>query len=142
MTASNTRPAFAGLAAASLLLASVGAHAQSAINQTHALDPDGRVEIENVKGRIQVEAWDRAEVRITGTLGKGVEKLEVDGDRRQLEIEVKYPNRGGFGLFSSDNTGPTDLKVMVPIRLTSRPDRSAISRFWASARSEPPKRAR
>lgn len=116
MTNSTFRSALTGVATASFLLASAGVHAQSAINQTHALDPEGRVEIDNVKGRIQVEAWDRPEVRITGTLGKGVEKLEVEGDRGHLSIEVKYPNRGGFGLFSSDNTGPTDLQVMVPIR--------------------------
>ena len=38
------------------------------INQTRPLDARGRVEIENVKGRVEVVAWDRPEVKLTGTL--------------------------------------------------------------------------
>lgn len=99
-----------------LLLAASGAWADTPINETRALDPDGRIEIDNLKGRIDVEAWDRPEVKITGSLGEGVEKLEIEGNARGLSVRVKYPRRGGFGLLSSDNTGPTRLHLMVPIR--------------------------
>lgn len=87
------------------------------INQTRPLDANGDIEIENLKGRIEVHAWDRPEVRIQGTLGEGVEKLEIEGDRQRLVIRVKYPNRGGFGFRSvTDKPEPTDLRVMVPVR--------------------------
>lgn len=105
--------------AAALTVLGIGiAAAATPINQTHALDPDGRIEIENLKGRIQVQAWNRPEVRIQGSLGKGVEKLEVTGDRNQLAVRVKYP-RGGLGrgfLSGSDRSEPTDLRLMVPLR--------------------------
>lgn len=106
------------LTVALTLLAAGTALAATPINQTHALDPDGLVEIENLKGRIQVQAWDRPEVRIEGSLGKGVEKLEVSGDRKRLAVRVKYP-RGGLGrgfLSGSDRSEPTDLRLMVPLR--------------------------
>src|SRR5690606_6082935 len=61
------------------------------INETRPLDARGRIDIENLKGRIEVRAWDRNEVRITGTLGDGVEKLVIDGDRQDLEVRVEYP---------------------------------------------------
>src|SRR5690606_22931891 len=99
-----------------LLVAATAAWADTPIDETRALDPDGRIEIDNLKGRIDVEAWDRAEVRITGSLGEGVEKLEIDGDNRSLSVRVKYPRRGGLGFRSGDNTGPTRLHVMVPLR--------------------------
>lgn len=99
-----------------LLLAASSAWAGTPINETRALDPDGRIEIDNLKGRIDVEAWDRPEVKITGSLGEGVEKFEIDGNERRLRVRVKYPNRGGFGFLASDNTGPTRLHLMVPIR--------------------------
>lgn len=104
------------LLGAGLLLASAVATAGTPIDENRPLDPDGRVEIENLKGRIDVQAWDRPEVRIEGSLGKGAEKLEIDGDRQRLSVRVKYPNRGGLGFLSGDNTEPTDLRLMVPLR--------------------------
>jgi len=101
----------------SLLLAAAllapPALAQSAINETRPLDARGRVDISNVKGRIEVRAWERNEVQVTGTLGKGVERLEIDGSGSQVSIEVRYPRSGGWG---GGKTGPTDLVVMVPVR--------------------------
>ncbi len=99
-----------------LLLTSAVAFAATPINETRPLDPDGRVEIENLKGRIEVQAWDRPEVRIQGSLGEGVEKLEIKGNRQRLSVRVKYPNRGGFGFLSADTSEPTDLRLMVPLR--------------------------
>jgi hypothetical protein len=99
------------------LLASAPLLASTPINQVRPLDPHGRVEIENLKGRIEVRAWDRHEVKIEGSLGEGVEKLEIDGNSQRLVIRVKYPNRGGgMGfLVRGDKTEPTDLRLMVPL---------------------------
>lgn len=83
--------------------------AATPIDQTRPLDPRGRVEIDNLKGRVEVRAWDRPEVKITGSLGAGVEKFSVEGDRGALQIEVKYPNR-------ANNAEPTVLIVQVPLQ--------------------------
>jgi DUF4097 and DUF4098 domain-containing protein YvlB len=101
------------LAAIPLLLVAIFAQASTPIDQTRPLDPRGKVEVENIKGRIQVRAWDRPEVQIRGSLGEGVEKLEVEGDDGDLQIKVRYPKGGGWGGKSS---GPTDLQLMVPVR--------------------------
>lgn len=92
--------------------------AATPINEVRPLDPRGQLEIDNVKGSIDVRAWDRPEVKITGNLGEGVEKLEISGDRQRLSVKVKYPNRGsGLGFFTgSDRSEPTDLVLMVPLR--------------------------
>ncbi len=90
-------------------LAAFPAFAGTPIDQTRPLDPRGRVEIDNLKGRVEVRAWDRSEVKITGNLGAGVEKFSVEGDRGALRIEVKYPNR-------AKNTEPTVLVVQVPLQ--------------------------
>ena len=84
------------------------------INETRPLDARGRIDIENLKGRIEVRAWNRNEVRITGTLGDGVEKLVIDGDRQDLEVRVEYPQR--MGGWRNDRTGPTTLVLQVPLR--------------------------
>ncbi len=85
------------------------AHAATPIDQTRSLDPRGRIEIDNLKGRVEVRGWDRAEVKITGRLGDGVEKFVVEGDGKVLRIEVKYPSR-------SSRTEPTTLVLQVPLR--------------------------
>lgn len=106
-----------GLVLLALLATTTASQALAAtpINETRALDPDGRVEIENLKGRIEVRGWDRPEVKIEGSLGRGAEKLEIEGDRERLVVRVKYPNR--VGLFSrSDRTEPSELRLMVPLR--------------------------
>lgn len=105
------------LGAASLLLAVAPAFAATPINQTRPLNADGQVHIENVKGRIVVRTWAKSEVHVTGSLGKGVEKLEVSGDAHSLSIEVKYPNsHGGWNLWGRDDkrTEPSIIEVMVP----------------------------
>jgi hypothetical protein len=90
-------------------IAAFPALAATPIDQTRSLDKRGRVEIENLKGRVEVRAWDRPEVKITGSLGAGVEKFSVEGDEGALRIEVKYPNR-------AKNTEPTTLIVQVPLQ--------------------------
>lgn len=106
-----------GLATLAGVVTSPPLLAATPINESRPLDPRGRLEIENLKGRIEVRAWDRHEVRIEGSLGAGVEKLIIDGDRQRLVVRVKYPNRGsGLGfLVGGDRTEPTDLRLMVPL---------------------------
>ncbi|MGV8921827.1 MAG: DUF4097 family beta strand repeat-containing protein [Thermomonas sp.] len=84
-------------------------HATTPIDQTRSLDPRGRVEIDNLKGRVEVRGWDRAEVRVTGSLGDGVEKFVLEGDGNVLRIKAKYPSR-------SNRAEPTTLILQVPLR--------------------------
>lgn len=105
----------AGLLAAPTLFNSV--QAATPINETRPLDARGHLTIENLKGRIDVRAWDRNEVKIEGTLGQGVEKLEIVGDADHLSVKVKYPKSGGLGFFSgSDKSEPSQLRLMVPLQ--------------------------
>src|SRR5262245_36796261 len=99
------------------LLAAPAAIAATPINETRPLDARGSVQIENLKGRIEVRAWQRNEVKIEGNLGQGVEKLEILGDRQHLSVKVKYAKSGGLGFFSgSDKSEPSQLKLMVPLQ--------------------------
>lgn len=97
-----------------LLLLAAAAFAQTPIDETRPLDARGRIDIDNVKGRIEVHAWDRDEVKISGSLGEGVEKLVVEGDRQHLIVQVRYPKGGGWG--GRDKSGPTELLLNVPRR--------------------------
>ena len=88
--------------------------AATPIDQTRPLNARGTVEIDNLKGRIQVRAWDRNEVHISGSLGEGVEKLVIEGQGNRLLVRVQYPKQ--IGAWRGDRTGPTDLQLQVPLR--------------------------
>lgn len=85
------------------------AHAATPINQTRPMDANGRIDIENLKGRIQVRAWDKRQVHMSGSLGRGVEQFVVEGDAAHLTVHVRYPRRS-----NDRDTEPTDLILDVP----------------------------
>jgi DUF4097 and DUF4098 domain-containing protein YvlB len=101
------------------MLAIAPAFAATPINETRPLNADGQVRIENIKGKIVVRTWAKSQVQVTGSLGKGVEKRDISGDARSLDIQVRYPNsRGGWNLWGRDDnrTEPTTLEIMLPQR--------------------------
>jgi DUF4097 and DUF4098 domain-containing protein YvlB len=112
------RFAAASLAAAIAAAVAAPAYAATSINQARPLAADGSVHIENIKGRVVVRTWAQPQVRITGSLGKGVERLEVSGSARSLDIQVKYPEHdGGWKLWGKhDDSEPTILEVTIPNR--------------------------
>lgn len=73
-----------------------------------AAEPNGEVVISNVSGTIDVRGWDRNEVQVTGHLGSGVERVDVDSPSKgRVVIKVVLP-RG------SSRDGDADLEVSVP----------------------------
>ncbi len=108
------------------LVAAGSALAATPINQTRPLNADGQVSVDNVKGRIVVRTWAQPQVKITGSLGAGVEKLIVEGDGRSLRIEAKYPERHGWKLWANGNDAePSIIEVTVPQRASL--DLNAVS---------------
>jgi len=96
---------------ASLLLAAVllapAAWADDRIERRAPADPEGEVTILNVSGELIVTGWDRAEVEVTGKLGRGVERLEFGSEGKRTIIRVEPSNR-------RDSKGSADLEIRVP----------------------------
>jgi len=90
-----------------VLLASAAVHAGQPIDQTHGVDADTLIRVSNIKGEVEIEVGDANEVRITGTLGDGVEELWVNGGGERLDIEVRQPR-------NSRRVEATRLKLQIP----------------------------
>ena len=107
-------------ASLALALGSPWAAAQTKVDRVIAADASGTVSITNVAGLLTVTGWDRAEVRATGTLGKGVERLDFtrQGSRVVIKVILKRGN-----LPKGD--GSATLQVRVPH--ASRVEVSAVS---------------
>jgi len=98
--------------AASLLFA-LPALAATPIDQTRPLSLDGSLRIENLMGEVVVRTWDKPQVHVTGSLGEGVEKLEIGQGGDSLAIEVKYPRNDG-GWFGGNKSEPSRIEVRMP----------------------------
>ncbi|MDP9140618.1 MAG: DUF4097 domain-containing protein [Pseudomonadota bacterium] len=85
------------------------AWASTPINESRPLDADGQLSVNNLAGTIEVVAWDRKEVAISGDLGEDVEALEISGDARKLTIHVRYPRK------SRGDIEETLLRLQVPM---------------------------
>lgn len=83
------------------------AAAQQTVSETHPLDPDGVVTIDNMAGSVKVVGWNEGRVEVTGTLAKEVDRVEVKGDQSRVKIRVVM-ERG------TRTMDATKLEVHVP----------------------------
>lgn len=90
-----------------LLAGAPVALAGTPINERAAADATGQVEISNIAGSVLVTGWDRAEVEVTGELGKGAERLEFSRSGKLTRVKVIMPK-------SSSRSESTSLIVKVP----------------------------
>jgi DUF4097 and DUF4098 domain-containing protein YvlB len=90
-----------------LALASAATLAGTPINERTAADANGRVEISNISGSVDVTAWARNEVEVTGELGKGTERLEFTRSGNVVRVKVIVPKH-------SSRVDSSELVVKVP----------------------------
>jgi DUF4097 and DUF4098 domain-containing protein YvlB len=83
--------------------------AQETIDESRNVKADVRVEVENVSGTVTVTGWDREEIKITGTLGRGTERLDIEGTADRIRIEVVLPQH-------ARNVDDTDLEIQMPVK--------------------------
>jgi DUF4097 and DUF4098 domain-containing protein YvlB len=101
-----------------LSLSAAAAAGSDTVDRKVVADPNGEVVISNVSGTIDVRGWDRNEVQVTGTLGSGVERVDVDSSGGRTVIKVVLPGR-------SSRDGSAEIEVQVP--KNSSLDVSAVS---------------
>jgi DUF4097 and DUF4098 domain-containing protein YvlB len=92
--------------------------AHDIVEDSRALDPDGRFELENVNGEISLRTWSQAEVRIearrAATSEGALEDIEVDieGEGGAVRVKTRYPKARSW--FAGGNRGKVDYEVTVP----------------------------
>lgn len=78
------------LPAAALLLCA-GAFAGESVDVSERVPADPIVKIDNMRGEVEIRAWDREEVSVTGELDDLAEGLTFEVDGRRVQIEVQMP---------------------------------------------------
>ena len=83
------------------------AHAGEAVDKTLAVKADGVVRIDNVRGRIEVQGWERSDVMVKGTLDDLTKSFifETSGSTTTVKVETPDNLNRGDG---------SDLVIHVP----------------------------
>ncbi|MCG6964753.1 MAG: DUF4097 family beta strand repeat-containing protein [Acidobacteria bacterium] len=89
------------------LLIACTSWAQQKIDESRAAPADGVVEVHNIAGSVDVVGWSKAEVKVTGTLGRGTERLAIESSGNRTVIRVILPHH-------ARNVDGSDLTVQVP----------------------------
>jgi DUF4097 and DUF4098 domain-containing protein YvlB len=110
-----------------LFVLALGAHASDShayteeFHQTYALNPDGRVELDNINGAVHISSWDRNEVKVDAVKYAGTEerlkeaRIEVQSGKEYLEISTKYPDHDmNFNWGSRNNPAGVEYTLTVP----------------------------
>jgi len=99
-----------------LALVSTGtAIASTPIDETRDVSADARIDVSNIKGQVTVSGWDKSQVAITGTLGEGSKRLNVEGGGSHLTIKVEPPDKQGWFSWGADSRmSDTTLDIKVP----------------------------
>ena len=85
------------------------------IQLQHAASATAKISISNIAGSVNVTAWDRDAVQVSGELGQGAKPLQITGNDEHLTIKVEA--RGDSGWFNfgrDDKMSPSTLEVNVP----------------------------
>ncbi|HEV2680409.1 MAG TPA: DUF4097 family beta strand repeat-containing protein [Rhodanobacter sp.] len=89
--------------------------ADTPIQLRHDATPTARVSISNIAGTVNVIAWNRNEVQVSGQLGNGSKPLTITGSNGDMAIKVEP--QGGSGWFNwkgDNNMAATTLELHVP----------------------------
>ena len=78
------------------------------VNQRVPADANGEVVVNNVTGSVTVEAWDKAEVEVTGTIDADVRRLDIGREGNRVAIKVVLPGEG------ARRDSDADLTIRVP----------------------------
>ncbi|MFT6343422.1 MAG: DUF4097 and DUF4098 domain-containing protein YvlB [Paraglaciecola sp.] len=86
--------------------------AKEKIDRSFEVSKNPYIQIEHINGSAKVIAWDKFEVKITGTLGEKTERFIFEKDDNEVLIKVKVKNNSSWSNLSSYNGD--DLEIFVP----------------------------
>lgn len=107
MSACNSKQWVGAMLAAMVLAAPARGGEDRSVEQRVAAEPNGEVFVNVVTGDLKIEGWDHPEVEVTGTIGSGVERLDVVRDGRRVTVKPVLPK---LDVRDAD----ADLSIRVP----------------------------
>lgn len=101
---------FANIVLFSVLSVSAFAEGEP-VDETKDAEVDGYVDISVVRGSVRLKGWDKASIRVVGTLDEETKAFifEVDGDETNIKVKINDRDHGWFSSYEG-----ADLTIYVP----------------------------
>lgn len=111
-----------------VLLAATAATAEP-VDETRAMNANGRVSVEMVNGRVNIRTWDRDEFHIEGELSEAATGFVLEDRGGDIEFREEYPQRGNGCRFGNNcgNGGSFDSEYEILIPESASLDFSAVN---------------
>src|SRR6202035_265501 len=96
-------------------------------HQTYALTPDGRIELDNINGPVQISSWDQNQVKVDAVKYADTKerldeaKIEIDARNDSISIRTKYPDHNQSWNWGSHNN-PASVEYTLTVPRTARLD--------------------
>jgi DUF4097 and DUF4098 domain-containing protein YvlB len=88
------------------------------LHQTYPLAANGRIELENINGPVEIKAWDRDEVKVDAIKRAGSKQdldevqIKIRSEKDSLSIRTEYSKRDHT--WTRENPGSVDYVLTVP----------------------------
>src|ERR1700730_255589 len=96
-------------------------------DQTYALTPDGRIELDNINGPVHISSWDQNQVKVDAVKYADTKerleeaKIEIDARNDSISIRTKYPDHNQSWNWGSHNN-PASVEYTLTVPRTARLD--------------------
>lgn len=115
-----------------MIVSASPANAATPFSKQVAADAKGTVRVSNVSGDITITAWDKPQVDVQGELGSGVERVEVnkdDGDGDvQIRVILKDGGRNDNGWWNGGNGWrDSEARLSIKVPVEAELDASTVS---------------
>ena len=95
----------------SILLLSLAWNVQAdQVDKTLSVQPNGELHIEIADGRVNIEGWNKSEIRVDGDISRKPEDFVFETHGKNTRIELVGDRNSWWG----NNSASADLKVYVP----------------------------
>jgi len=101
--------------------------AERAVTVGAPAQADGEVSIELISGEVEVVGWERDEVKVSGTIGDDVEKVDVKSSGDKVSIEVKLPEDDSKHHAYKDS----DAKLVIQVPAGTHLEAESVSANFA-----------
>jgi hypothetical protein len=88
--------------------------AKEKIERSFEVSKNPYIQIEHINGSARVIAWDKLEVKVTGTLGEKTERFIFEKDDNEVTIKVKVKVKVNSNWSNLSSYKGDDLEIFVP----------------------------
>jgi DUF4097 and DUF4098 domain-containing protein YvlB len=108
------------------LLSTGEARAKQNVEIKKEVTKDALIRVTNVSGSLRVVGWDKSELEVTGTIGSGVEKVDVSGQPDHVQVKVEIERNSNDSSADLVLKLPTSAKVRFEV-VSSSVEASALT---------------